>query len=383
MKKVILPLTLIASLTAPMHSAFSQNLSPRESKPSNIPGHLAKFLLSAVDSVEMETAVSEMERNGETESIVVAKFGLNGALLGIRQVEGFDHVQKVGDAKLIPYKINISSDGSYEFRVAAFRAKNLERADFSEFWGWISLEDLTALEYTKSVDKTRGLENRDLTFGNIKLRVGIFQSSDLNHSFFLTLGATFKGEASYQIMDKDGYLYDMNRGTSNSYSTGLKYQYLNGPSTFDIEAGYRHDIIKGESSTQADIDNFNFATDSYNTALEQHYIDEQVYEEGLEEYRVSHGLDYLSESTYGQNTGIYRPHFYDNEPEMGVSDISQRINSLYGKATYSKYFRDQNIKLTVTADGQYNIKNEISGSNDLNSEGIDTYRAGLNFRVDY
>ena len=86
---------------------------------------------------------------------------------------------------------------------------------------------------------------------------------------------------------------------------------------------------------------------------------------------------------HGQNTGIYRPHFYDNEPEMGVSDISQRINSLYGKATYSKYFRDQNIKLTVTADGQYNIKNEISGSNDLNSEGIDTYRAGLNFRVDY
>ena len=51
-------------------------------------------------------------------------------------------------------------------------------------------------------------------------------------------------------------------------------------------------------------------------------------------------------------------------------------------ANSDEWLSRKKVKLTVTASGEYNLTNEITGF-ETDTTGADKYKAGLNFRVDY
>ena len=59
-----------------------------------------------------------------------------------------------------------------------------------------------------------------------------------------------------------------------------------------------------------------------------------------------------------------------------------KSETVYAEAQYSKWLSRKKVKLTVTASGEYNLTNEITGF-ETDTTGADKYKAGLNFRVDY
>ncbi len=393
MKKFIGPLLVLSTLATPLAvSANSGSISPRDWKTNSIPGDIAQFLTELTDSVEFGTAASEMQAEGIEESVIVATVGLDGAIYNMSRTNNMSH-RSQGSARyakvhdkyesiFIPFKVSVATDGSYEVRVAAYRYRDNATGDFDNFYGWITIDDFTLFEKVKKEDKTRGLVDGHINTANLDISIGIYQTSNKKHNFLTTLGATLIKGGEYDLLTEDGYVYDMSEGYGQEYRAGLRYDYNNDGTKIKLEAGYKVKTMKSVAQTEYDLQNYEDQTAFYNQAYDEYLTADEAFEAAMEAYRVDRGLNYISEDTYYMNTGNERPYFDVPEPVQYVTDLTHKKSTVYAEAQYSKWLSRKKVKLTVTASGEYNLTNEITGF-ETDTTGADKYKAGLNFRVDY
>ncbi len=393
MKKFIGPLLVLSTLATPLAvSANSGSISPRDWDPNSIPGQISQYLVEFTEAVEFGTAISEMQAEGIEESVIVATVGLDGALFNITRANNFATWNKESgryershdeeESIFIPFKVKIATDGSYDVRVAAYKYRTNGTGDFDNFYGWITVDDFTILELVKKEDKTRGLKDQHIVSGNIDLSIGIYQTSDEKHNFLTTLGATLIQKGDYNVLTESGYMYDMTEAYGQEYRAGLRYDYNNNDTKVKFEMGYKFKTLESIGKTEYDVQDYENQTSFYNQAYDEYLTADEAFEAAMEAYRVDRGLNYISEDTYYMNTGIARPTLDVPEPVQHVSELTHKKSTAYAEAQYSKWLSTKKVKLTITASGEYNLTNEITGF-ETDTTGADKYKAGLNFRVDY
>ena len=391
MKKLISTIGLLSVLsTSAAFAACSDceektSLSPRDWSPSLIPSQIAQLILTRLNKLEFATVVSEMQAEGVEESVVVAQVNAEGALVhAFRDSRSLNESLEDHEQYFIPFKVSISSDGSYDVKVALYEFKDNENYEFDQFAGWLSVDNFKFLETGTKNDKTRGLKTTENIFAELNIKMGIMQSEDLEHNLYLTLGATGFLDSEYQTYDQDGYKYSIN-GNGSEYRAGLKYTYgKNEEGRFEMSAGYAVKTTDGKTSTQGDQIRFSNQMSMYNDLLDQYNQDEAAYQIAKADFANLYGWDVedVSDATFQDIMGVVRPSFNEELPEFERSKVVRKTNSIYGKMSYSKYLPSRNIRIGFSVDGRYNLNDEMTGSDQTVIMG-DKYNVGAGFNVEW
>ena len=401
MKSVITVLSLAPLLSAavladdiqwaetPSEEAVS-NLSPREWQPTSFMGGVTQLFLSRFNKVDFSQIVSEMKAEGVEEEVIISQISAEGFVMSFTRDDrynsnSFQKSLRDWDVLLVPMKIKVSSDGSVEYSVALVTTIENKQDRFDDFWTWISIDKFTAFEYTNKVDETRNLVQEKTNYLDLNTRIGIWQTQNLDHNFYATLGLKYGYFDQYEFYGEDGYKYSLHGGHNNEVNIGTKYVYGTADKTqFQVEAGAFVKDYSSEASTiyddiayQNNLDIYNAGYDAYIDAMANYLNNKNTYAASIN----INPLDYSSDDYY-EATGVRKPEFSEEGPsELTESEISYIRKGFYGKMSWTKYLQS-GVRVGVHLDGVYNTNNTINAPA-IDTMGSNKYYGNLSISVEY
>lgn len=361
------------------------SFNPSDWKTNTIPGEIAKFFASRFNAIQIDGLAQDMIKDGVEEQVFLGKITAEGGVFHSQKDQwGFDDVVEEGEITWVPFKISTSSDGSYSVQYALFKARDNEFRSYSRLEGWISVDNIEILSKSVENDESRGLEMEKIVPIDVDLRIGLYQTEDRKHNFYLKPGYTNYNEIKGGMDAEDGYRYDF-KGSGDDLRISAAYTYGETQSSrFDIEAGYERGMYEGVATTPFDRFNMSAQTDAFNASLAEHELNLADYNAAKAEFEQQHNFPTgsLSHESYANLTGNHLPVFNQEAPELERSEVDRTRNTVFGKMSYSKYLPDRNIRLGFSLDAKYNLDDVMEGLNTQQTMG-DKYNVGAKFRVEF